>query len=934
MSIKLYLHLDKSMYPELDQLHDYTYAYTVDLTTIQCNVQHIIDTFIQQYNARYTIKNYLYATYNVIGYFAFYIVHNNKKYIDPTYIINAHINDKDDIFVCINSTVIKEQYDRLIKQRQSNSNHNHNPTTAVTSTTTQSDKPISIQPIIDNKSMLVNGNTHEQPVKPSNRYDDITSEEALILSLLSQSRQYQDAGYLRKSYDNYQSIIHTIESMASLTSRMRSFKQIVYQQLGVIELYNKRYSNAIQYFTAALNISNTILQSSANNDIYELTDEEQSLLQQLPSLNNLLGQSLLGNKQYIQALKYFQSAQKLYEAQLTQFHDTKLIQLQQDIFDVRVYCARAMYGYSAHHLNSANKQSAHTREQIDKLMSYRQKSIDLYELLMKLDEHNVDLLVHYASIAVDVNQSHQAIPYLLRALVDAAQQESTGRVDESTKQYASQLLTNITKSQLGLQSLCNELQSSANTAIALGFLANILKQHGNIHGAIVLYQKAVQQLNIPVNDNKTNNVSSHNINTVQYKIDETEVNMTLNLCHTYEISYQYQCVFDTIKQWFAAHQHAKIGSYSCKPFYNAICNIHDIYDPTLMNCTNTNVSAWCEMCDIVDTDTLPTDGSTNTRMSNSTNNNMKDKSYWNSHELYNELPYSIDELNILGLIFTCVKVLYHTGAVQCIPAVVNLIEPLRKHKSLHMTVIRNEHAYYSTCIQLLHELCITRKWTTTNPPNIYHCISNLSTDVIYCIGDSHCLSLAWHNITIKNKQYLLIPKLVTGIKIYHLRHESSFYPKSNFYSMLSTIPSNSTCIVLMGEIDCRLGLQQSVDKYKYNTLHDAITYNIDIYANILKSIIKRKSMKLCLIHPVPPVLDISRNIVKQYNTVLQQSIATLQQSTQYNIHYMDIFHSLLSDNKNEFNSKYKLDNTHIHPSYITLIQDWCNDAIQQQKLTL
>ena len=76
----------------------------------------------------------------------------------------------------------------------------------------------------------------------------------------------------------------------------------------------------------------------------------------------------------------------------------------------------------------------------------------------------------------------------------------------------------------------------------------------------------------------------------------------------------------------------------------------------------------------------------------------------------------------------------------------------------------------------------------------------------------------------------LLPQLVTGLKIWHLRPESSFYPKVNFENVMSlsmytsyilvmyAVPEGSDIIFLLGEIDCREGFLVSVEKCKYEVI--------------------------------------------------------------------------------------------------------------------
>lgn len=90
----------------------------------------------------------------------------------------------------------------------------------------------------------------------------------------------------------------------------------------------------------------------------------------------------------------------------------------------------------------------------------------------------------------------------------------------------------------------------------------------------------------------------------------------------------------------------------------------------------------------------------------------------------------------------------------------NLVEPARRGKNIHLSTSRNEHAYFC---------CISQLMTLIEFP-----IEKAKP--LYVCGDSHCLSPAWRIITVNNEKRLLTPVLVTGLKCWHLRKESNFYP--------------------------------------------------------------------------------------------------------------------------------------------------------------
>lgn len=75
---------------------------------------------------------------------------------------------------------------------------------------------------------------------------------------------------------------------------------------------------------------------------------------------------------------------------------------------------------------------------------------------------------------------------------------------------------------------------------------------------------------------------------------------------------------------------------------------------------------------------------------------------------------------------------------------------------------------------------------------------------LYIIGESHCLSLHNQYIQIKNDLYYCESKLIYGIKLWHLSQNNFNKFKFLFLRKLSSLPKNSTILISIGEIDCRL----------------------------------------------------------------------------------------------------------------------------------
>jgi len=260
--------------------------------------------------------------------------------------------------------------------------------------------------------------------------------------------------------------------------------------------------------------------------------------------------------------------------------------------------------------------------------------------------------------------------------------------------------------------------------------------------------------------------------------------------------------------------------------------------------------------------------------------------------------YSEAELDVLALMYTGVKILYVAGALQLLPPLIKLIEPLREVKDLHLTRVRNENAYY----------CCTAQLMTTMP------LPRPACPPLYLAGDSHSLSPAWRTVTFRKQEHVLVPRLVTGCKIWHLREASDFFTKANFEAAMATIPDGSPVVFMFGEIDCREGLLVAVERMRYASLEEGIAYTVKIYISVLKELAKSRKFKV-LVHPVPPVLNETRHIVKPFNA---QLVAAVKKEP--SLHMLDFFSSLLTPDGTSLADGLKLDGTHMHPDYTKLMQ--------------
>lgn len=265
------------------------------------------------------------------------------------------------------------------------------------------------------------------------------------------------------------------------------------------------------------------------------------------------------------------------------------------------------------------------------------------------------------------------------------------------------------------------------------------------------------------------------------------------------------------------------------------------------------------------------------------------------------------EFQQLGLLFTLVKILFVKGALNSTKAFIPVLDKLHKDRGLHLTLLRNEAAFFS-CISLVMEVPFSP--LPQNP------------DFIYFASDSHCISPAWRTINYQEKPHVIHPLLATGVKIWHIRKESSFYPKFALLNALKEVPNDSTVIFNIGEIDCREGLLRAVDKCNYDSVEEAIETIVSIYIDFLKEQNERHGF-VTFVHPLLPVLKETRNVVLQFNEKLKEAVESCS-----GLQWLELLDVLLAKQTCEFNSEYHLDGTHVHPKYVSLLEKALKDSLK------
>jgi hypothetical protein len=154
---------------------------------------------------------------------------------------------------------------------------------------------------------------------------------------------------------------------------------------------------------------------------------------------------------------------------------------------------------------------------------------------------------------------------------------------------------------------------------------------------------------------------------------------------------------------------------------------------------------------------------------------------------------------------------------------------------------------------------------------------------------------------------------VTGLKAWHLRPSSTFYPKRNFQNAIQQIPYHADVIFCFCEIDCREGILMAVEKDRYETIEHGIKVNVDIYLNELLSVKKRRKITHLYVHPIPPVLDVTRNMVLKFNTILKKQVNKTNGELLWLNFEQELTEKNSSGNGKVLRKECELDGTHMSP---------------------
>ena len=261
---------------------------------------------------------------------------------------------------------------------------------------------------------------------------------------------------------------------------------------------------------------------------------------------------------------------------------------------------------------------------------------------------------------------------------------------------------------------------------------------------------------------------------------------------------------------------------------------------------------------------------------------------------------SEDELDALAVAFTLCKVLFVGGRLRAVPPIIAAVEECRARvrQELHRTSVRNEAAYYSCICRVL--AAAPARIAAPLPAG-----GAAAIEEVHVLGDSHCVPIAFH----RSGRALLVPHVVTGLKHWHLRSGSAFYPKVNFLRAADALPDGARVVVVLGEIDCREGILAAVEKGTYGSVDEGIRATLGAFFGAIEEQVARRRFRVAL-HCVLPVLDPTRAMVRRYNAAYEAMAA------ERGLPWLGFADDLLTPDGRRLRPEYALDGTHAHPRYL------------------
>ena len=168
-----------------------------------------------------------------------------------------------------------------------------------------------------------------------------------------------------------------------------------------------------------------------------------------------------------------------------------------------------------------------------------------------------------------------------------------------------------------------------------------------------------------------------------------------------------------------------------------------------------------------------------------------------------------------------------------------------------------------------------------------------SDNLVYHLGESHCLSYAHQFIRINGTDFKVLPKITFGAKAFHFSRRVNDNYKAITRAHIENIPKGSNLFLSFGEIDCRPneGFISSAKKLN-RSVESLISNTVKGYLNWFAEQTKNKNFNLFFFNVPAPVYnenftteineDVKR-IIKLFNNSINKTIS------KYDFNIIDVY---------------------------------------------
>jgi len=197
-------------------------------------------------------------------------------------------------------------------------------------------------------------------------------------------------------------------------------------------------------------------------------------------------------------------------------------------------------------------------------------------------------------------------------------------------------------------------------------------------------------------------------------------------------------------------------------------------------------------------------------------------------------------------------------------------------------------------------------------------ITTEKENILYHIGESHCLSFAHQTVKLNDQKYTVKPLIIFGAKAWHFANQEKKSFLAFFENHIRQLPIKAKVIVSFGEIDTREN--EGIIEYHLKSGKDLkfiVKKTIDGYIEYTQNIINRRNIEAYYMGvPAPVIKDSDENkqlrieVVKEFNKYLSFVLK------KHDLKFIDTY-KLTVNNQGSSNLKYMIDNRHLHPNLLS-----------------